>query len=95
MAMGLKTGANWVTLQYLNGWVVQRGEAMGVKCWMNYVIVELCKGKANMTRKEISAGIPQVMEEVEVEDDESDLTRRQELRSEMFPFQKASPEESI
>jgi 2-dehydropantoate 2-reductase len=45
-------------IDYINGWIVQRGEEMGVRCLMNYMLVQMVKGKRNMVAKEIGEGVP-------------------------------------
>jgi 2-dehydropantoate 2-reductase len=41
--MGHKT-----EIDYLNGYVVKRGEEMGVKCFLNYMVAQLVRGKQQM-----------------------------------------------
>lgn len=47
-------------IDYLNGWIVQRGEELGIKCFMNYMMVQLVKGKRQNNMRETSEGVPLV-----------------------------------
>ncbi|KAF9699148.1 hypothetical protein EKO04_002707 [Ascochyta lentis] len=45
-------------IDYINGWIVKRGEELGIRCVMNYMMVNLVKGKAQMIGLEIAEGVP-------------------------------------
>jgi 2-dehydropantoate 2-reductase len=45
-------------IEYLNGWIVKRGEELGVRCFMNYMMLNLVKGKANMIQMELGEDVP-------------------------------------
>ena len=45
-------------IDYLNGWVVRRGESVGVKAVVNYSMVGLIKGKQNMISREVDGYMP-------------------------------------
>ncbi|KAF2275085.1 uncharacterized protein EI97DRAFT_494979 [Westerdykella ornata] len=45
-------------VEYLNGWIVKKGEELGVRCFMNYMMVNLVKGKANMIQMEMNEEVP-------------------------------------
>jgi 2-dehydropantoate 2-reductase len=45
-------------IDYINGWIVQRGEELGVRCLMNYMLMQMVKGKAGMIAKEVGEGVP-------------------------------------
>lgn len=45
-------------IDYLNGWIVKRGEELGIRCLCNYMMVNLVKGKANLIKLEIGEGVP-------------------------------------
>jgi 2-dehydropantoate 2-reductase len=45
-------------INYLNGWIVKKGEELGVRCFMNYMMVNLVKGKANMIQVEMGEDVP-------------------------------------
>jgi 2-dehydropantoate 2-reductase len=49
-------------IDYINGWVVRRGEELGVRCTLNYAVSQLVKGKAQMISLERSEGVPFVGE---------------------------------
>lgn len=50
-------------VDYINGWVVKKGEELGVRCAMNYFICNLVKGKKNLVQMELGDGVPIVGEE--------------------------------
>ena len=43
---------------YLNGYIVRRGEELGIKCALNYMILQLIQGKAKMVYKRAAGEIP-------------------------------------
>ena len=45
-------------IEYINGWIVKKGEEQGVRCLMNYMCVNLIKGKGKMVQMEIGDGTP-------------------------------------
>ncbi|KAF1841376.1 uncharacterized protein K460DRAFT_388329 [Cucurbitaria berberidis CBS 394.84] len=45
-------------IDYINGWIVKRGEELGLRCLCNYMMVQLVKGKANLVKLETSEGVP-------------------------------------
>lgn len=50
-------------IEYINGWVVRRGEELGIRCLLNYAMVQLVKGKRQMISLERGEGVPFVGEE--------------------------------
>jgi 2-dehydropantoate 2-reductase len=49
-------------IDYINGWVVKRGEELGIRCAMNYMIMQLVKGKRMVVQHEMEEGVPLVEE---------------------------------
>jgi 2-dehydropantoate 2-reductase len=45
-------------IDYMNGWIVKKGEEQGVRCLMNYMMLNLVKGKANMIQMEMGEDVP-------------------------------------
>lgn len=45
-------------IEYINGYIVRRGEELGIKCVMNYMIMHLVEGKSLMVRKEMDDYVP-------------------------------------
>jgi len=45
-------------IDYVNGYVVRRGEEMGIKCVMNYMLLQLVKGKQQMINRRIDDYVP-------------------------------------
>ena len=45
-------------IEYMNGWVVRRGESVGVKAVVNYSMVTMVKGKQNMISREVEGYMP-------------------------------------
>lgn len=51
-------------IDYINGYIVKRGEEMGIKCAMNYMVQQMVKGKQHMLSMQIDDYIPVVKEQV-------------------------------
>jgi 2-dehydropantoate 2-reductase len=51
-------GGRQTEIEYINGWIVKKGEEQGVRCLMNYMMVNLVKGKQNMIQLELGEGVP-------------------------------------
>ncbi|KAF2488834.1 hypothetical protein BU16DRAFT_553612 [Lophium mytilinum] len=45
-------------IDYMNGWIVKRGELLGVSCVTNFMIQELVKGKTRMISHELGDNVP-------------------------------------
>lgn len=45
-------------IEYINGWIVKRGEELGIKCFMNYMLVHMVKGKGGVIQMELGENIP-------------------------------------
>lgn len=45
-------------IEYINGYIVKRGEELGLKCLVNYAIMQTVIGKAVMTRREVHGEVP-------------------------------------
>jgi 2-dehydropantoate 2-reductase len=45
-------------VEYINGWIVQRGEELGIRCSMNYMLMQMVKGKTAMISREFSESVP-------------------------------------
>lgn len=45
-------------VDYHNGWIVQKGEELGVRCFMNYMMLNLVKGKGRMIQAEMGEDVP-------------------------------------
>lgn len=45
-------------VDYINGYVVRRGEELGIKCVMNYMLVQLVKGKQQMVNRRVDQYVP-------------------------------------
>lgn len=39
-------------IEYINGYIIRRGEELGITCYMNYLLVQLVKGKQTMISQE-------------------------------------------
>lgn len=44
-------------VEYINGYIVKRGEEMGIKCVVNYSIMQLVLGKGNLVQHEVREGV--------------------------------------
>jgi 2-dehydropantoate 2-reductase len=45
-------------VEYINGWIVKKGEEQGVKCVTNYMLMHQVIGKARMVSVELGEGVP-------------------------------------
>ena len=45
-------------IEYINGYIVRRGEEIGIKCVVNYAIMQTVIGKAQMTQREVNDEVP-------------------------------------
>ncbi|KAI9703263.1 MAG: hypothetical protein M1836_007829 [Candelina mexicana] len=45
-------------IDYINGYLVNKGEQMGIKCVMNYMLTQMVKGKQQMTGRKIDDYVP-------------------------------------
>lgn len=45
-------------IDYINGYIVKRGEEIGIKCVMNYMLLQLVKGKQQMINRRIDDNVP-------------------------------------
>lgn len=45
-------------IDYLNGYIVRRGEEMGIKCVMNYMLMQMVKSKGWIARKRLEEYVP-------------------------------------
>ncbi|KAF1995800.1 hypothetical protein P154DRAFT_526066 [Amniculicola lignicola CBS 123094] len=45
-------------IDYINGWIVKRGEEQGVSCLVNYMLLRMVKGKAGMVQLEMGEDVP-------------------------------------
>ncbi|KAF7564527.1 hypothetical protein PtrM4_039610 [Pyrenophora tritici-repentis] len=45
-------------IEYINGWIVKRGEELGIRCSMNYMVMQLVKGKTIMVQHELEDEVP-------------------------------------
>ena len=57
MALDVRSG-HGTLIDYLNGWIIRRGEELGLKCWMNYLIMQMVKGKRNTVAAERQEELP-------------------------------------
>jgi 2-dehydropantoate 2-reductase len=49
---------NLTEIQYINGYVVKRGEELGITCYMNYLIAQLVRGKQQLISLERQDELP-------------------------------------
>ncbi|KAL9088314.1 MAG: hypothetical protein Q9165_006239 [Trypethelium subeluteriae] len=47
-------------VEYINGYIVRRGEELGIRCAMNYLVMQMVLGKATMAKQEITEYVPMV-----------------------------------
>lgn len=51
-------GGRRTEIEYLNGYIIRRGEGLGIKCVVNYAIMNTVLGKQQMTNTEITQEVP-------------------------------------
>ena len=49
-------------IDYINGYIVRRGQEVGVRCVMNYMVMQMVKAKRQMTKDEIKDYLPMTVE---------------------------------
>ena len=49
---------NETEIDYINGYFIKRGEEIGIKCVMNYMLMQMVKGKRVMINKEVYNQLP-------------------------------------
>jgi 2-dehydropantoate 2-reductase len=59
MALDARNGKA-TEVRYLNGYIVKRGDEIGLRCFMNYLVMQLIRGKSTMVRREVDREIPSV-----------------------------------
>jgi 2-dehydropantoate 2-reductase len=57
MALDARNGKP-TEVRYLNGYIVKRGDEIGLRCFMNYLVMQLVRGKSTMVRREVVREIP-------------------------------------
>ncbi|KAJ5652396.1 Ketopantoate reductase ApbA/PanE [Penicillium longicatenatum] len=71
MLHDLRAGSE-TEIEHMNGWVVQRGEELGIKCALNYMIRLLVKSKAIIHERRSNASIPLALDGVPSVDEFAD-----------------------
>ncbi|KAL1959597.1 hypothetical protein VTO42DRAFT_1632 [Malbranchea cinnamomea] len=54
-------------IDWINGYIVRRGEELGITCALNYMLVNLVKGKARIMERNVAGQIP--LDEIPLSDD--------------------------
>ncbi|KAH3920739.1 hypothetical protein HBH56_009160 [Parastagonospora nodorum] len=68
-------------IEYINGWIVKRGEELGIVCALNYMVVQMVKGKVAMVARELGDGVPFVEGgDVEVKEGVAQTNEEEEKR---------------
>lgn len=66
-------------IDYLNGWIVRRGEELGIRCTLNYMICQMVLSKSTIRQRRENASIPLDQDDIQVaEDFASQTTSRPE-----------------
>lgn len=45
-------------IDYINGYIVKRGEELGITCALNYMLIQMVKGKAEIMERNLAGQIP-------------------------------------
>lgn len=61
-------GGRQTEILYINGYIVRRGEELGIKCVVNYMMVQMVQAKQEMLQSRESGAIPLDLAEFEAED---------------------------
>ena len=61
-------------VDYINGYIVRRGEELGIKCVLNYMLLQMVKARGNMVQKEEADKLPLGLQDSLVA--HTELTRR-------------------
>lgn len=51
-------GGRQTEIKWINGYIVRRGEELGVQCVCNYMLMQMVEGKHNMIERELADKIP-------------------------------------
>lgn len=51
-------GGRLTDIDYFNGYIVRRGEELGIRCVMNYMLMQMVKGKQQMETRNLAARVP-------------------------------------
>lgn len=70
-------------IDYINGYIVRRGEEQGVKCALNFMLMQLIKGKHSFTRP--GDAVPYATKRISIETDEADQSGIVTLSDESIP----------
>jgi len=66
-------------IEYINGWVVKKGEELGIRCLVNYAVMQMVLGKGAMIGLEIGEGVPFVQGgEIKINDRVRDVMDQKE-----------------
>jgi 2-dehydropantoate 2-reductase len=55
-------------IEYINGYIVRRGEELGIRCALNYLIMQLVHGKSDILTERATGAIPVDLPEIEEEE---------------------------
>lgn len=56
-------------IEYINGYIVRRGDELGIQCALNYMIMQLVLGKNHIMRLREAGAVPLETSDLEAEDD--------------------------
>jgi len=45
-------------IEHYNGWIVRRGEELGIRCLLNYMMVQMVRGKSALVQRETAEEVP-------------------------------------
>ena len=68
MLSDMRNGRN-TEIDYINGWIVKKGEELGIRCFMHYMVLHLVRGKSTMISKELNQEVPLVGDALSVLED--------------------------
>jgi 2-dehydropantoate 2-reductase len=69
-------------IDYINGWIVRRGEELGVRCLTNYMMMQMVKGKSAVISREVGEGVPFVTAKPDRDDGDVEIKEKISVKKE-------------
>ncbi|KAJ5726382.1 uncharacterized protein N7483_007739 [Penicillium malachiteum] len=68
MLQDLQLG-KFTEIDHMNGWIVDRGEELGIKCTLNYMICQMVRSKLTIRQRRDNTSIPLDQDDIQVAED--------------------------
>lgn len=66
---------NKTEIEYINGYIVRRGDELGIRCALNYLLMQLIRGKTDILSRRSASAIPMDLSDLEDVDDDDPSIR--------------------